>query len=59
MSVECYQLNERGNWELFHFYVNDSESNAGDCEVLMASVEFKFPLSLLYEDVEFAEKQAD
>jgi Uma2 family endonuclease len=59
MSVECYRLNERGNWELFHFYLNDSESNAGDCEVLIASVEFKFPLSLLYEDVEFAEKQGD
>ena len=56
MSVECYRLNERGNWELFHFYINDSELNSGDCEVHLASVDFKFSLSLLYEDVEFTQE---
>ena len=59
LSVECYRLNERGNWELFHFCANDTELNTRDCEVHLASVEFKFPLSLLYEDVEFADEQKE
>lgn len=57
MSFECYRLNERGNWELFHYYANDTASNAEDCEVHLANVDFKFPLSLLYEDVEFTNEQ--
>ena len=56
MSLECYRLNERGNWELFHYFINGTQSEVGDCEVHLTSVEFKFPLSLLYEDVEFAQE---
>jgi Uma2 family endonuclease len=53
-SVECYRLNERGNWELLHFFVGDSETNADDCQIELASVGLKFSLSLLYEDIELA-----
>jgi Uma2 family endonuclease len=49
MSLECYRLNERGNWELFHYFTERTE----DCEVLIASVDLRFPLTALYEDVEF------
>jgi Uma2 family endonuclease len=51
MSLECYRLNERGNWELFHYFVEDTE----DCEVFLSSVDLQFSLTTLYEDVEFDE----
>jgi Uma2 family endonuclease len=50
MSLECYRLNERGNWELF-YALNESEESE-DCEVSLASVDLDFSLALLYEDVE-------
>jgi Uma2 family endonuclease len=53
MSLECYRLNERGNWELFPYFATESDSDARDCEVYLASVDLIFRLSLLYEDVEF------
>ena len=46
VSVECFRLNERGIWEL-HPY------EAGN-EVHLTSVDFRFPMSLVYEDVEFS-----
>lgn len=46
VSVECFRLNDRGLWEL-HPY------EAGD-EVHLTSVDFHFPISLVYEDVEFS-----
>lgn len=52
MSVECYRLNERGNWELFHYFANEAELDEGARKVYLASVNLGFPLSLLYEDVE-------
>ncbi|NJN58743.1 MAG: Uma2 family endonuclease [Leptolyngbyaceae cyanobacterium SL_5_9] len=51
-SVECYRLNERGNWELFQFAIEDSDAETEACEVELTSVRLTFPLSLLYEDVE-------
>ncbi|MCY7283996.1 MAG: Uma2 family endonuclease [Cyanobacteria bacterium CAN_BIN43] len=51
MSLECYRINERGNWELFHYFVEDTE----DCEVFLASIDLRFSLAALYEDVEFDE----
>lgn len=51
-SVECYRLNERGNWELFQFPIEGSEVNPEECEVELTSMGLKFPLSMLYEDVE-------
>lgn len=52
LSLECYRLNERGNWELFHFFAGSSQAGVEDCEVELTSVGARFSLSLLYEDVE-------
>lgn len=43
ISLDCFQLNANGFWEL-HPY------EAGD-EVHLTSVDFNFPISLVYEDV--------
>ncbi|MGD1911936.1 MAG: Uma2 family endonuclease [Rivularia sp. (in: cyanobacteria)] len=43
MIVECFRLNEKGLWELQTY-------NQGD-EIDLMSVDFKFPIELLYEDV--------
>jgi Uma2 family endonuclease len=43
MMVECFRLNDKGLWEL-HIY------NQGD-EINLTSIDFKFPIELLYEDV--------
>ena len=51
-NIECYRLNERGNWELFQFAIERFSTEIESCEVELASVGFKFLLSLLYEDVE-------
>lgn len=44
MSLDCFRLNDRGLWELHPYTEGD--------EVHLSSVDFKFPLSLVYEDVE-------
>lgn len=49
-GLECYRLNERGNWELVQAI--SSDVNPETTEVYLASVECRFPLALLYEDVE-------
>lgn len=46
IGVECFRFNDRGIWEL-HPY------EAGD-EVHLTSVNFHFPLSLVYEDVQLS-----
>lgn len=46
IGVDCFRLNDKGLWEL-HPY------EAGD-EVHLASVDFRFPMSLVYEDVEIS-----
>jgi Uma2 family endonuclease len=57
LSLESYRLNERGNWELFHYFTERSfTERTEDCEVLIASVDLRFPLAALYEDVEFYEE---
>jgi len=50
--VECYRLNERGNWELFQFSFDAAPMELADYRVELTSVGLEFPLSLLYEDVE-------
>ncbi|RCJ24975.1 hypothetical protein A6S26_17395 [Nostoc sp. ATCC 43529] len=45
ISLDCFRLNDRGIWEL-HPY---EEGN----EVHLTSVDFRFPISLVYEDVQF------
>lgn len=46
IGVECFRLNDRGLWEL-HPYEDEDE-------VHLASVDFRFPMSLVYEDVQFS-----
>jgi Uma2 family endonuclease len=45
ISVECFWLNDRGFWEL-HPYEQGNE-------VHLTSVDFRFPISLVYENVQF------
>jgi Uma2 family endonuclease len=46
ISVECFRLNEKGFWELHPYEEGD--------EVHLTSVGFQFPISLVYEDVQFS-----
>jgi Uma2 family endonuclease len=57
MSVECYRLNERGNWELIHYFIEAAGSE--DCEVFLESIDLRFPLTSLYEDVELYGDEED
>ena len=43
IGLDCFRLNDRGLWELHPFVDGD--------EVHLVSVDFTFPLSLVYEDV--------
>ncbi|MDZ8134552.1 MAG: Uma2 family endonuclease [Nostoc sp. DedQUE04] len=45
IGLDCFRLNDRGLWEL-HPY------EAGD-EVYLTSIDFHFPISLVYENVQF------
>jgi len=44
MSIDCFRLNEKGIWELHSYEEGD--------EVDLATVNFRFPISLVYEDVQ-------
>jgi len=44
INVECFRLNDRGFWELHPYEEGD--------EVHLTSVDFRFPISLVYEDVQ-------
>jgi len=43
INLDCFRLNENGIWELYSY----EEGN----EVYLQSVDFRFPISLVYEDV--------
>ena len=43
ISVECFRRNSSGRWELYVY-------SSGD-EIHLASVDFRFPIEALYEDV--------
>ncbi|MEH2461362.1 Uma2 family endonuclease [Nostoc sp.] len=45
IGVEIFRLNERSKWELTSYTNGD--------EIELICIEFKFPIELLYEDVEF------
>jgi len=45
IGVECFRLNDKNIWELHPYEEGD--------EVHLTSVDFNFPISLLYEDVQF------
>ena len=53
MSVECYRLNERGKWELTAYSIEEATTQEAELEVEFTSVDFRCPIPLLYEDVEF------
>jgi Uma2 family endonuclease len=44
VSVECFRLSDRGIWELYPY----SEGE----EIHLTTIDLRFPISLLYEDVE-------
>jgi Uma2 family endonuclease len=55
MNVECYRLNEKGKWELTPYSPEEATENGTELEVQLTSVDFRCPISLLYEDVVFPE----
>jgi Uma2 family endonuclease len=55
LSVECYRLNEKGKWELTAYSLDEASTNPTDLVVHFTSVDFRCPISLLYEDVVFPE----
>lgn len=55
MNVECYRLNEKGKWELTSYSLEETTANGIELEVHLTSVDFRCPISLLYEDVVFSE----
>jgi Uma2 family endonuclease len=55
MNVECYRINEKGKWELTAYSLDETTANDTELEVDFTSVDFRCPISLLYEDVVFPE----
>ncbi|MCP2729607.1 Uma2 family endonuclease [Limnofasciculus baicalensis] len=55
MNVECYRINEKGKWELTAYSLEQPTDNGTEIEIHLTSVDFRFPISLLYEDVVFPE----
>lgn len=55
MNVECYRINEKGKWELTAYALEQPTDNTTEIEIHLTSVDFRFPISLLYEDVVFPE----
>lgn len=43
ISLDCFRLNEKGIWELYSYEEGD--------KVYLKTVDFQFPISLVYEDV--------
>lgn len=58
MNVECYRINEKGKWELTAYSL-ESNTNDTELEVELTSVDFRCPISLLYEDVVFPENNPE
>ncbi|ACC82852.1 hypothetical protein [Nostoc punctiforme] len=48
IGLDCFRLNDRGLWELHPYEEGD--------EVHLTSADFHFPISLVYEDVQFVGK---
>ena len=59
MNVECYRLNERGKWELTSYSPEETTDNGTKLEVYLPSVDFRCPISLLYENVVFPEDNSE
>lgn len=54
-SVDCYRRNDRGKWELTAYPPDEESDNDSDPEVQFTSIDFRCPLSLIYEDIDFPE----
>lgn len=51
LRIDCYRRMDRGNWELTSY--PEEEANTEDSDILeLVSIDFRCPLSLIYEDVE-------
>ena len=59
MSVECYRLNEKGKWELTTYSLEETTDCETELEIQLTSVDFRCPISLLYEDVVFPEENPE
>ncbi|HBE21556.1 MAG TPA: hypothetical protein DEG17_00870 [Cyanobacteria bacterium UBA11149] len=55
INVECYRINEKGKWELTAYSLEQPTDNGTEVEIHLTSVDFRCPISLLYEDVVFPE----
>jgi Uma2 family endonuclease len=51
-SVDCYRRNDQGKWELTA-YPADEAPEESDPEVHFTSIDFRCPLSSIYEDIDF------
>ncbi len=51
MTVECFRPNENGVWEIYNYGKGD--------EVTLTSVDFSFPIEMLYEDVVLEEVEEE
>lgn len=52
-SIETYRRNQDNNWELIHIFNNQLDFETTNPEVYLASINLKFPLADLYENIEF------
>lgn len=59
IAIDCYQLNEKGKWELTAYSPDETAANSTDMNVELTSVNFSCPISLLYEDVVFPEDNSE
>lgn len=58
-SIDCYRRNDRGKWELTAYPPDEEPANGSDPEVHFTSIDFRCPLSLIYEDIDFPEPVID
>ncbi|MGB3558629.1 MAG: Uma2 family endonuclease [Geitlerinemataceae cyanobacterium] len=58
IAIECYRINERGKWELTSYSPEEMPEEKTEIEVYLTSIDFRCPISLLYEDVVFPEESS-
>jgi hypothetical protein len=52
MSVECYRRSDGRKWELTAYPPEEDATHSDVVEVYFTSIDFRCPLSLIYQDVE-------
>lgn len=57
--VELYRLNEQNKWELTTYALEENDTSLDNIEIHLTSVDLRFSLSLLYEDVIFPELEEE